>query len=40
MCCLVKCYSNSKLKDRRYKVKTSPKGYKIEIKILPNYGSA
>ena len=40
MYCAVKYYSNSKLKDKRYKQKTLPKSYKIEIKILANPGSA
>ena len=40
MYCAIKYYSNSKLKDKRYKQKTLPKSYKIEIKILGNPGSA
>ena len=32
--CAIKYYLNSKLKDRRYKQKTLPKSYKIEIKFL------
>ena len=31
-------YSNTKLKDKQYDQKTSPKSYKIEIKILTNPG--
>ena len=30
--------SNSRLKDKQYKQKTSPKGYKNEMKILANLG--
>ena len=38
---LVVCgHSNSKFKDKQCKQKTSPKGYKIEIKILTNPGLA
>ena len=40
MYCAVKYFSNSKLKDKRYKQKTLPKSYKIEIKIFANPGSA
>ena len=32
--CVVCDYSNPKLKNKQYKQKTSPKSYKIEIKIL------
>jgi len=29
-------YSNSALKDKQYKQKTSPKSYKTQVKILVN----
>ena len=40
MYCAVKDYSDSKLEDKQYKLKTSPKSYEIEIKILTNPGLA
>jgi len=40
MFCVVWGYSSSKLKDKQYKQKTSPKMYKSEIKILANPGLA
>lgn len=36
MFCVDRDNSNSKLKDKQYKEKTSPKSYKTEIKILSN----
>lgn len=36
MFCVDRDNSNSKLKDKQYKEKTSPKSYKTEIKILAN----
>ena len=33
-------YYSLKLKSKRYKQNTTPKGYKIEIKIIANPGSA
>ena len=33
-------YYSSKLKDKQYKQNTSPRNYKIEIKILANPGLA
>ena len=38
MICVVQYYSNSKLKDKQYKQKTSVESYKAEIKILANPG--
>ena len=36
MVCVLLDYSNSKLKDKQYRQKTSAKSYKTEVKILAN----
>jgi len=36
MLCVARDYSKSRLKDKQYKQKNSPKHYKTQIKILAN----
>ena len=40
MFCVVCDYLNPKLKVKHYRQQTSPKSYKLEIKILANLGLA
>ena len=40
MLCVAWDYSSSKLKDKHLQQKTSPKSYKMQIKILANTGLA